>query len=135
MQKPIRILLVEDEEADVVHFQRVSRKLGLDAEIVVARSGDAALALLRASNDNRRCIVVTDLNMPGLTGHEFIEEMRRDPRLASHVVFVLSSSHLQDDIDQAYSRHVAGYIVKDPQGQRIEAGVSMLEHYARAVAL
>lgn len=135
MHKPIRILLVEDEEADIVHFQRVSCKLGLDAEIVAARNGDAALAALRADADNRRCVVVTDLNMPGPTGHELIEELRNDPRLATHAVFVLSSSSLEDDIDQAYRRHVAGYIVKDPMGERIEAGISMLERYARAVAL
>ena len=37
-----RILLVEDEEADVVHFQRLCRKHGVDAQITVVRDGDAA---------------------------------------------------------------------------------------------
>lgn len=136
MQKLLRILLVEDEEADIVHFQRVSRKVGLEADIVVARNGDQALAELRSGRlVGHRCIIVTDLNMPGLTGHELIEELRGDGRLASHVVFVISTSDLADDIEKAYSRQVAGYIVKDARGQRIEAGIAMLERYAKAVAL
>lgn len=130
-----RILLVEDEEADVVHFQRVCRKQSLNAEIVVARSGDAALDLMRADRANNRFLVVTDLNMPGLTGHEFIEEVRSDPRLSSHVIFVLSTSDLTDDIDRAYARHVAGYIVKDPMGERIESGIAMLQRYLDTVSL
>lgn len=132
----LSILLVEDEEADVVHFQRISRRLRLEAEIVVARNGDQALDMLRSDAfAERRCLVVTDLNMPGLSGHELIDELRRDERLASHVVFVLSTSDLPDDIEKAYKRHVAGYIVKDPHGERVEAGIAMLERYARAVAL
>lgn len=132
-----RILLVEDEEADVVHFQRVCRKQGLNAEIVVARSGDAALDLMRAEPGSTpgRFLIVTDLNMPGLTGHEFIEEVRNDDRLASNVIFVLSTSDLADDIDKAYERHVAGYIVKDPMGERIESGVAMLQRYLATVSL
>lgn len=132
-----RILLVEDEEADVVHFQRVCRKQQLDAEIVVARSGDAALDLMRAEtcSQSGRYIIVTDLNMPGLTGHELIDEVRSDARLASNVIFVLSTSGLSYDIDKAYERHVAGYIVKDPMGERIEAGVAMLKRYLETVTL
>lgn len=131
-----KILLVEDEEADVVHFQRVCRKQNLSAEIVVARSGDSALELMRADQGgNGRFVIVTDLNMPGLTGHEFIEEVRGDERLASNVIFVLSTSDLADDIDKAYQCHVAGYIVKDPLGERIEAGVAMLQSYLDTVSL
>lgn len=131
-----KILLVEDEEADVVHFQRVCRKQNLSAEIVVARSGDSALELMRADQGGSgRFVIVTDLNMPGLTGHEFIEEVRGDERLASNVIFVLSTSDLADDIDKAYQSHVAGYIVKDPLGERIEAGVAMLQSYLNTVSL
>ena len=131
-----RILLVEDEEADVVHFQRICRKQGLQAQIVVARNADAALETLRKSADEpERYIVVTDLNMPGLTGHELIQEIRGDARLSDNVIFVLSTSDLSDDIKQAYSQHVAGYIIKDPRGERLEASIRMLAHYLDAVTL
>jgi CheY-like chemotaxis protein len=131
-----RILLVEDEEADIVHFQRLCKKHNLSAELVVARDGDAALQRLRRDGlSGGRWLIVTDINMPGLTGHELIEEIRNDDDLSSNVVFVISSSDLPDDIEQAYAQHVAGYIVKDPQGEQLNAGVAMLNHYVQAVTL
>ena len=132
-----RILLVEDEEADVIHFQRLCKKRGIDTEVKVVDDGDDALDLLRKHADLNATpyVIVTDLNMPGLSGHELIEEVRNDERLETSVIFVVSTSDLRDDIDKAYRQHVAGYIVKDETGERLEAGVAMLEHYMRAVTL
>lgn len=130
------LLLVEDEEADIAHFRRLSRKHKLNAEIVVARDASVALEILRRhAHDPLRHVVVTDLNLPGLSGHELIEEIRGDALLASNVVFVISTSDRREDIQRAYCQQVAGYIVKDTQGERLEAGVSMLSQYFQAVAL
>lgn len=130
-----RVLLVEDDEADVVHFKRMCRRVGLDADIAVVPSGDAALKHLRHPANSNPTIIVTDLNMPGLTGHEFIREIRHDKKLSPSIVFVVSTSDLPEDIDEAYSHHVAGYIVKDAHGERLQAGVEMLNEYIRAVTL
>lgn len=131
-----KILLVEDDESDVMHFQRVCRKQSLQVDVVVARNGDHALDILRdASGEQTRYLVVTDLNMPGTNGHELIAEMRKDEKLSSTVIFVLSTSDLPDDIYQAYRQHVAGYIVKDASGEQLIAGVAMLDQYCKAVTL
>lgn len=133
---PTKIVLVEDEDSDVVHFQRVCRKYSLHAEIVIARTGDAALRILRQTGrTSSRPLIVTDLNLPGLTGHELISEIRADHDLSDSVIFVLSTSDLSDDIDRAYGNHVAGYIVKDQTGEKLEAGIAMLARYIEAVAL
>jgi CheY-like chemotaxis protein len=131
-----RIMLVEDDEADVLQFQRLCKKHQLTAEITVVRNGDAALQRLRRDGlTGDRWVIVTDLNMPGLTGHELIEEIRNDDDLASNVIFVISSSDLPDDIEQAYARHVAGYIVKDPGGRQLDCGIAMLNQYVQAVTM
>jgi CheY-like chemotaxis protein len=131
-----RILLVEDEEADVVHFQRLCKKHKLNVEIIVARNGDAALERLRREGlAGGRWLIVTDLNMPGLTGHELIEEIRNDDDLASNVIFVISTSDLSDDIEQAYAQHVAGYIVKDPHGEKLDSSIALLSHYVQSVTM
>jgi CheY-like chemotaxis protein len=131
-----RIMLVEDDEADVVQFQRLCKKHQLSAELVVVRNGDAALQRLRRDGlAGDRWLIVTDLNMPGLTGHELIEEIRNDDDLASNVIFVISSSDLPDDIEQAYGRHLAGYIVKDPGGEQLDCGFAMLNQYVQAVSM
>src|SRR5512134_3483188 len=94
-----RILLVEDDEADVILFKRCCRKSGLEVRVDTARDGTEALDYLRGPDrPTGRIVIVTDLNMPRLTGHEFIETLRSDPGLASHIVFVLSTSSLPEDI-------------------------------------
>lgn len=132
------ILLVEDEEADVVHFRRLCKRHDVPGDITVLRDGDSALEhLVRISSPRPgsvRPIVVTDLNMPGMTGHELIGEIRANPRTRDTIVFVVSTSDLARDVSQAYAAHVAGYIVKDPHGERLEAGVVALGHYLRAMA-
>lgn len=136
MTKAPAILLVEDEEADVFHFKRLARIKGLAAEIIVARDGETALSIMRSDAvRNTPYIVLTDLNMPGLTGHELIEEIRADRSLSGRIVFVLSTSDLREDVERAYRNHIAGYIVKDAHGERIEAAITMLDQYLRAIAL
>jgi len=131
------IVLVEDDEADILHFQRLCKKCDIQAELSVETSGDNALEMMRtrAANNGGRQLIVTDLNMPGLSGHELIEEIREDEQLASSVIFVVSTSDMQDDIDKAYGQHVAGYIVKDQSGERLEAGIAMLRNSLQAVTL
>lgn len=136
MTKAPAILLVEDEEADVFHFKRLARMQGLAAEILVARDGETALSMMRSDAlRGMPYIVLTDLNMPGLTGHELIEEIRADRTLSSRIVFVLSTSDLPEDVERAYRNNIAGYIVKDAHGERIEAAISMFNQYLRAIAL
>ncbi len=130
-----RILLVEDEQADVEHFLRLCRKHKVSAEIAVARDGGSALDILKNAEEPRSIIVVTDLNLPGMSGHELIDEIRRQQSISNNVIFVFSTSDLPEDIDQAYANHVAGYIVKDVNGAHLEAGVCMLQRYLSAVVL
>jgi CheY-like chemotaxis protein len=133
---PPLVVLVEDEEPDVVRFQRLASRCALQTDLVVAWDAAEALDVLRGlAEAGRRAVVVTDINLPGLSGHDLIDEVRRDPRLQAMVVFVLSSSNLQSDIERAYARHVAGYIVKDGAADALEEGVRMLAHYCRAISL
>lgn len=133
------VMLVEDEDLDVVQFQRLAKRFGLDVPLLIARDGSEALRILRmhaaTASSASPIVIVTDINMPGLSGHELIEEVRRDPSLSGAVVFVLTSSDLQSDIKRAYDRQVAGYIVKSDDGNRMQEGVQMLVHFCRAVSL
>lgn len=132
------IALVEDEAMDVRHFRRLAKKHDLSNPIEVFENGDAALEFLRKSKTGKNCqpiLLLTDINMPGMTGHELIEEIRHDPTLQHMVVFVVSTSDLETDIVRAYSNRVAGYIVKDAAGVALDESVRMLRHYCESVTL
>ncbi len=57
-------------------------------------------------------LIVLDLNMPVLNGHEFLAQAKADPLLRSIPVLVLSTSEHPRDIRGAYYHHANGYVVK-----------------------
>jgi len=132
------ILFVEDEDTDIVHFKRLAKKSGLDNNTLYAEHGEKALDLLRSQPSTHgvcQSIVLTDINMPGMTGHELIEDIRKDPKIKNSIIFVISTSDLDSDMQRAYENNVAGYFIKDPAGASFAEVVAMLGHYRSAVAV
>ena len=81
------VLIVDDEE-DMRESLRDVIELG-GCSAFTARSGEEALALLA---NRRPCLVVLDLLMPGMTGAETLEAMRREPSLATMPVIISTSA-------------------------------------------
>jgi CheY-like chemotaxis protein len=113
----ITILHVEDDEVDAMVVQRALKKTGYDYQLFHARNGLEALDLLRGTNGRdkltkRPLVILLDLNMPQMNGHEFLSELRADPELCLIPVYVLTTSSDENDMLQAYRRNVAGYIIK-----------------------
>ncbi len=111
------ILLVEDDEVDIMAFQRLFRKMGLTNPIEVANDGEEALQKLRG--DGKVVLpmkppyrIVLDLNMPRMSGFEFLRELRRDPNLKAAEVIILTTSHLEEDRTQAYEHKVVDFFRK-----------------------
>lgn len=105
------ILLIEDDPIDAQLFQRVAKKQNLDAAIEHATDGARGLEALRAHGSDP-CVVVLDLNMDGMNGHDFLQKLREDTDLKQAVVFVLTSSNHGRDVTLAYEKNVAGYFNK-----------------------
>jgi len=70
-----RILLIEDEDGVRALAHEVLRRQGY--EVIDARRGDDALALLAKERPGSVQLVLTDLVLPGLTGHELLERIQR----------------------------------------------------------
>lgn len=133
---PVTILIIDDDDIDVRFVCRAIRKHGIDNEIVVAHDGLEALDTLR--NDPQRkigwpWIVLLDINMPRLNGHEFLEELRADEKLRDTVVFVLTTSEQDHDMHAAYEQNIAGYIVKSDAGTNFVNLVAMLDSFLLTV--
>ena len=135
--KPVTVLLVEDDDVDVMNVKRSFEKLRIANPIVVAGDGVEALELLRKENViSRPVVVLLDLNMPRMGGLEFLKQVRDDENLKSMIVFVLTTSKADEDKTSAYSRNVAGYILKSSDvGNGFLNVVSMLENYWKIVEL
>ncbi len=110
------ILLVEDDRVDVMTVQRALKKNRISNPLYVARTGVEALAMLRGVGVSvispPPALILLDLNLPKMSGIEFLAELRQDPVLCSLPVIVLTSSDEPRDRAAAFEYDVADYIIK-----------------------
>lgn len=109
----LNILLVEDDQVDIMNVNRAFKKAHITNPIWVAENGVRALEMLRGGEVQlERLLVLLDLNMPKMSGIEFLRELRADEGLHRLPVVVLTTSDADNDRVDAYDLNVAGYIVK-----------------------
>lgn len=111
-----QILLVEDNPADARLMDEALAEVKAPASLCWVASGEEAIGRLRcndpASADRKPDLVLLDLNLPGLNGHEVLLQIKRDPALKRTPVLVLSSSARSEDVEAAYDGHANAYLVK-----------------------
>lgn len=139
MTSDMPVLLVEDDEVDQMVVLRGLKSAGLNNPVTVANNGQEALNRLRGANGfelmPQPCLVLLDLNMPVMNGHEFLDELRRDDALRATIVFVLSSSDLEMDMRRCYAHNVAGYICKSSTVEDIRLLAQFVQAYSQIVSL
>lgn len=126
------ILLVEDDEVDVEAIRRLFVRQHVANRLYVAPDGNTALRMLHGEDNygvTQPCVILLDLNLPRMSGLEFLDELRRDAKLKDSVVFVLTTSNRDYDRIVANSRYVAGYLLKSDA----DADFSQLIRHLRPV--
>jgi DNA-binding response OmpR family regulator len=113
----VHFLLVEDDDD---HAELIT--MGLEASNTVpktierVRDGEEALTYLKrtgADGDHPRpSLVLLDLKLPKLNGHEVLRAMKRDDELRGIPVVVLTTSQALEDRVEAYSCHANSYLTK-----------------------
>jgi CheY-like chemotaxis protein len=114
--RPIRVLLVEDNPADVRLTREAFKDWRLLMDLDVAVDGVDAMAYLRREPPYTDAaapdIVLLDLNLPRMDGREVLAEMKSDPALRHIPVAVLTTSTADADIFRSYDLHANCYIAK-----------------------
>jgi CheY-like chemotaxis protein len=106
------ILLVEDDEVDAMTVKRALKDLNVTNPLVIRENGEEALAYLRDPNNEKPCLILLDLNMPVMSGIEFLQEDKQDDALKAIPVVVLTTSQEQQDKVASFNLGVAGYMAK-----------------------
>ncbi|MBC7926225.1 MAG: response regulator [Bryobacteraceae bacterium] len=109
-QRTIRILLAEDNPADVYLIEEALREHNVLFEITVATDGEAAIDLVTRQG-MRPDIVLLDLNMPKRSGGEVLDALRKEAGVGLPVI-ILTSSDSPADRDQALRLGATCYIRK-----------------------
>ena len=132
-ERTVNILLVEDNDVDVLLFQRALKKAGTSSSVIRAKDGVEALDILNEQDTGRQVqdpfVILLDINMPRMNGHEFLKELRASEHLASSRVVVVTTSNGPRDIRLAYGRYASGYVVKPGGTAEMTQVIKCLHEY------
>ena len=111
MEKILDILLIEDDKIEVMKFHRTLKKLFLKHNVVEANDGEEALKVLE-DRAHLPDIILLDLNMPKISGKEFLRILKNDDELKYLPTIILSTSSNHKDLLECFEIGIAGYIIK-----------------------
>jgi two-component system, chemotaxis family, response regulator Rcp1 len=113
---PIHILLVEDNKSDARLAIEALRDSKIKNTIDHVYDGVEALNYLRRegkySKAQRPDLILLDLNLPRMNGHDVLAEVKQDKNLRRIPIVVLTISSDEADIAKAYDLHGNCYITK-----------------------
>jgi two-component system, chemotaxis family, chemotaxis protein CheY len=110
LDKNMKILVVDDFSTMRRIVRNLLVELGFSNGLIQeADDGNAALAMLKA---NAFDMVVTDWNMPNMTGIELLQAIRAEPKLKSMPVLMVTAENNREQIIAAAQAGVNGYVVK-----------------------
>ena len=108
MDKNMKILVVDDFSTMRRIIKNLLRDLGF-TNVQEADDGITALPMLQAGDFD---FLVSDWNMPGMTGIDLLRAVRADPQLASLPVLLVTAESKREQIVEAAEAGVNGYVVK-----------------------
>lgn len=131
MPKSARLLLVEDNPADVFLMEAALELFDVPVQLTVARDGLEALEQLQVAKDAAGLpgLILLDLNMPRMDGFEVLASLRADPSLAHLPVVVFTTSHAPADVKRAYALQANSYVSKPATLDEFLGLVKLLEAY------
>jgi len=114
-----KVLLVEDSPLHAALFKEAIKSVNQLQLLAVAKDGEEAMHFLRRDHDSGKAerpdLVILDLQMPKMNGHEVLQEVRRDADLKDLPIVMMSTSNDQQDITDAY-KFGADKFVSKPSG-------------------
>jgi chemotaxis family two-component system response regulator Rcp1 len=136
--RPLGVLLVEDDPGDVLIAREALRAGRLTAHLEVVSDGVEALAYLRRQDGYaeaaRPDLILLDLNLPRMSGHEVLAEVKADADLRRIPIVVLSTSVATEDIVRSYDLHANVYVAKPVDFDEFADVVRQIDDFFATVA-
>ena len=111
---PIRILLVEDSPEEAKLMRHVLAESDARIDLTVAGNGAKAVDALRTNGQDTIDLVLLDLHMPQVDGHEFLENVANEFDVDALNVTVVTGSTAVSDREKAHALGAGAYVYKDP---------------------
>ncbi|MEM6646021.1 MAG: response regulator [Bacteroidota bacterium] len=116
LQSPKHILLIEDNPGDVLLLREALGIAGLKAQMHAVEDGEAGIDYLHQRGAHtdapRPDLIILDLNLPLLAGHQVLRQIKTSRSLKRIPVVIMSASGVPKDIMASYERLANSYIIK-----------------------
>lgn len=130
------ILLVEDDRGDQILAKRAFAEAKITNKIYTVETGEEALDFLLRRGEfqdpsaaPRPGIVILDLNLPKLTGHEVLRQIRSSPSISNIPVIMLTTSRVEQDMNESYALGANSYISKPIEVPEFLRAISEIGSY------
>ncbi len=128
----VKVLLVDDDEADVLLTTKMLQRGKLLLDVSVAHDGEMALEMLHDNINNGvdlPDLLLLDINMPRMTGLELLEAIRSSDGLHRLPVVMLTTSDAPQDIQRVYDLGANCYITKPVTFDQFQRVISVLKDF------
>ena len=127
--QPVKILLVDDDENDVLLTKAMLKDAKVIVDLAVAENGREGMAYLRKEGPHAESatpdLILLDLNMPVMDGREMLRIVKSDEKLKVIPVVIFTTSAADEEILKSYHLGANCYISK-PVG--LEALSKVVRH-------
>ena len=130
MNKEGPIIIIEDDVDDQELIQEIFLKLDYDNEVLFFGNGETALDFI-SKEDIFPFLILSDINMPKLTGMELKQKIHTDERLQVKCIpylFFTTTASKKAVID-AYSMSAQGFFIKETSAKELEATLRAIVEY------
>jgi CheY-like chemotaxis protein len=137
--RALHVLVVDDDEADFLMVEEALETADIPPIVTRVADGRQALDFLRNrgffAQARRPDLVLLDLNMPRMNGHEVLAAMKRDDELRTIPVVVLTTSSAREDVAASYQQHASAFVTKPMDYPSFEIAVRTISDFFQSAAL
>ena len=131
--KPIKIFLIEDNEGDILLTKEALVERKITNEIDVAKDGEQALNLLlgavNGSGYTLPDLIILDINLPKLNGHEILQKVKTTEGLKKIPVIMLTTSSSEKDISMSYQHHANCFVTKPVEVDKFLEAIGQIQDF------
>ncbi|CAN5495664.1 response regulator [soil metagenome] len=131
-QASTRVFLIEDSSDDEYFIRRAISRLFPSLSIEFAADGEEAIRMLFDETHPPPALILVDVRLPKLSGHEVLEQLRASKRFVHTPIVMLTSSNERADIERAYELGANGYVQKAVEfDDYVDRFATMLHYWLR----
>lgn len=131
--KPIKLLLIEDNEGDILLTKEAFEQSKLIAKIDVVKDGMAGINYFKEILDDESLslpeLVLLDINLPKKNGQEVLQYIKSNEILKQIPVIMLTTSSSDNDIINSYKNQANCYIMKPVDINTFMSVISKIEDF------